>query len=74
MAYRLTSYFYVSIWRHWHGMDEDHFFFWHDTNYPDLIYSKEDSRYLNFRYTDTPVKPEDMTDFYKPETVAIQRF
>lgn len=74
MTYRLTRYFTDMIRLHWMGQDEQHFWFWHDTAYPDLMHSKEDFAYLNFRYTDTPVKPEDMTDFYKPETAAIQRF
>ena len=72
MTYRLTRYFTDMIRLHWMGQDEQHFWFWHDTAYPDLMHSKEDFAYLNFRYTDTPVKPEDMTDFYKPETAAIQ--
>ncbi len=70
----MTKYLVVMLQRHWTGNDEEHYWWWHDTAYPDLMHSKEDGKYLNFRYTDTPVKPEEMTNFYKPETAAVHRF
>lgn len=74
ITYRLTRYLLVMIKRHWMGRAEEHYWWWHDTAYPDLMHSKEDMKYLNFKYADTPVKPEHLTDFYKPENDAVQRF
>ena len=50
--------------RHWLGKDDAHYTWFNDTNYPDLLHDADDQRYINFRYSDQRVVPENFTGFY----------
>ena len=55
---RMTRFLYYMIARHWAGKDDQHYFWYYDTLYPDLLHDSDDMRYINFRYTDQKVSPE----------------
>ena len=64
MTFRMTRFQYNMIKRHWSGRDEDHYFWYYDTLYPDLVHDEDDMRYINFRYTDQKLQVEEMTGYY----------
>ena len=61
---RMTVFLYAMIKRHWEGRDDQHYFWYYDTLYPDLLHDVDDMRYINFRYTDQKVSPEELTGYY----------
>ena len=62
--YRMTLFQYAMIKRHWAGRDDQHYFLYYDTLYPDLLHDADDMRYINFRYTDQKVSPDALTGYY----------
>ena len=64
VCFRMTRFLYNMIKRHWEGKDDQHYFWYYDTLYPDLLHDEEDMRYINFRYTDQKVSPDGMTGYY----------
>ena len=52
VCYRMTRLLASMVLKHYNGQDDLHYFWYHDTNYPDLLHDEEDMRYINFRYTD----------------------
>ena len=52
ITYRLTTQLGHMIKRHWEGKDDQHYFWYYDTLYPDLMHDADDMRYIGFRYTD----------------------
>ena len=64
---RLFRAVYIMTKRHWAGEDDMHYTWYYDTLYPDLLHDADDMRYINFRYTDANVTPEEMTGFYNFE-------
>ena len=64
ICYRMTKFQYFMIKRHWEGKDDDHYFWYYDTLYPDLIHDEDDMRYINFRYTDQKLQVEELTGYY----------
>ena len=52
ITYRMTKFLGFMIKRHWEGKDDQHYFWYYDTLYPDFLHDEEDMRYINFRYTD----------------------
>ena len=61
---RMTLFMYGMIKRHWEGRDDQHYFWYYDTLYPDLLHDADDMRYINFRYTDQKVSPDSLTGYY----------
>ena len=77
LTYRLVRCTYVMAKNHWYGYDESsnmHYFWYHDTLYPDLLHDADDMRYINFRYTDAKVTPEPMTGWNPVETMRYNKF
>lgn len=64
ICYRMTRLMYHMVTRHLEGKDDQHYFQYYDTNFPDLILDAEGQHVINFRYTDQQVQPEDMTGYY----------
>jgi hypothetical protein len=64
ICFRMTRFLYFMIQRHWEGKDDQHYFWYYDTLYPDLLHDEDDMRYINFRYTDQKVAPEALTGYY----------
>ena len=60
----MSFFLYNMIKRHWEGGDDQHFFWYYDTLYPDLLHDADDMRYINFRYTDQKVSPDALTGYY----------
>lgn len=61
---RMTKTLVGMIVKHYQGKDDLHFYWYYDTNYPDLLHDEDDMRYINFRYTDQKVVPDPMTGYY----------
>ena len=68
ITYRMTRFLYFMIDRHWKGKDDQHYFWYYDTLYPDLLHDADDMRYIGFRYSDQKVSPEPLTG-YSPMTI-----
>ena len=64
MFMRMSRFLYYMIDRHWKGNDDQHYFWYYDTLYPDMLHDADDMRYINFRYTDQKVSPDAMTGYY----------
>ena len=64
MTFRMTRFMYGMIKRHWEGKDDQHYFWYYDTLYPDLMNDEDDMRYIGFRYTDQKVSPDGLTGYY----------
>ena len=64
ITWRLGRATWYMIKRHWEGKDDAHYTWFYDTLYPDLLHDAEDTRYINFRYSDAKVTPEPMTGYY----------
>ena len=64
ILFRMTRFQYYMIKRHWAGKDDQHYFWYYDTLYPDLLHDADDMRYINFRYTDQKVSPDTLTGYY----------
>jgi hypothetical protein len=60
--------------RHWKGEDDQHYFWYYDTLFPDMLYDAEDMRYLNFRYTDQKVVPDALTGYFPYENLKYGKF
>ena len=61
---RMSMFQYNMIKRHLEGKDDQHYFWYYDTLYPDLLHDADDMRYINFRYTDQKVSPDSLTGYY----------
>ena len=61
---RMTKTLGAMIVRHYQGKDDLHYYWYYDSNYPDMLHDEEDMRYINFRYTDAKVSPDPMTGYY----------
>ena len=59
---------------HWQGKDDQHYFWFYDTLYPDLYHDSDDQRYINFRYTDQKVVPEPLTGYYPYDYLRYNSF
>ena len=64
MTFRMTRFMYGMVKRHWEGKDDQHYFWYYDTLYPDLMNDEDDMRYIGFRYTDQKVSPDGLTGYY----------
>jgi hypothetical protein len=51
----MTKFMYFMFKRHWEGKDDQHYFWYYDTLYHDLVHDEEDMRYINLSYTDLKV-------------------
>mmetsp|Transcript_17813 Transcript_17813/g.30192 ORF Transcript_17813/g.30192 Transcript_17813/m.30192 type:complete len:115 (-) Transcript_17813:144-488(-) len=71
---RLSRTLYMMIKRHWEGKDDQHYFWYYDTNYPDLFHDSDDMRYINFRYTDQKVTPQVLTGYYPYDYLRYGKF
>ena len=69
ITWRLGRTTWGMVKRHWRGEDDQHYFWYYDTLYPDLLHDANDMRYLNFRYTDAKVTPEPMTGYFPHDDV-----
>jgi hypothetical protein len=69
ITYRMTKFLGFMIKRHWEGKDDQHYFWYYDTLYPDLLHDEEDMRYINFRYTDQKVAPDGLNAYYPYQQV-----
>ena len=74
ITYRMTKFMYFMVKRHWEGKDDQHYFWYYDTLYPDLVHDEEDMRYINFRYTDQKVSPDAMTGYYPYQQMRYGEF
>lgn len=74
MTYRMTKFLGFMIKRHWEGKDDQHYFWYYDTLYPDLYHDEEDMRYINFRYSDAKVVPDPLTGYYPYENMRYGDF
>ena len=72
--YRLSRATWVMTKRHWEGKDDQHYTWFYDTAYPDLLHDAEDMRYINFRYSDAKVTPEPMTGYYPYADMRYSKF
>jgi len=72
--YRLTKLEITMITKHYQGKDDLHFYWYYDTNYPDLYHDHEDMRYINFRYTDQKVVPDPLTGYYPYDNMKYGKF
>jgi hypothetical protein len=70
--YRMTRFLYSMVWRHYTGQDDLHSTWYWDTLYPDMIFDADDMRYINFRYTDQKVVPDDLTGYYPYDSLKYQ--
>ena len=71
---RMTRFLYFMIDRHWKGKDDQHYFWYYDTLYPDLLHDADDMRYINFRYSDQKVSPEPLTGYYPYQNIRYGEF
>ena len=71
---RMTRFLYYMIDRHWKGKDDQHYFWYYDTLYPDLLHDADDMRYIGFRYTDQKVSPEPLTGYYPYQNIRYGDF
>ena len=71
---RMSNFLYQMIKRHWDGKDDQHYFWYYDTLYPDLLHDADDMRYINFRYTDQKVSPDALTGYYPYANVRYGGF
>jgi hypothetical protein len=71
---RMTRFLGHMILRHLDGKDDLHYFWYYDTNYPDMLHDEEDMRYINFRYTDARVVPDPLTAYYPYENLKYGEF
>ena len=71
---RMTLFLYGMIKRHWEGNDDQHYFWYYDTLYPDLLHDADDMRYINFRYTDQKVSPDALNGYYPYANVRYGGF
>ncbi len=74
VCFRMTRFLYFMIKRHWEGKDDQHYFWYYDTLYPDLLHDEEDMRYIGFRYTDQKVSPDGMTGYYPYQNMRYGDF
>ncbi len=74
ITYRMTKFLYFMVKRHWEGKDDQHYFWYYDTLYPDLLHDEDDMRYINFRYTDQKVSPDPMTGYYPYQNLRYGDF
>ena len=79
ISFRLFRCLGYMIKRHWFpsahlGEDDQHYFWYYDTLYPDLLHDADDMRYINFRYTDAKVTPEPMTGYYPHDNMRYGGF
>jgi len=61
---RMTKVMGSMILKHWEGKDDLHYYWYNDSNFPDMLHDEEDMRYINFRYTDQKVSPDPLTGYY----------
>ena len=61
---RMTKVMGTMILKHWNGQDDLHYYWYNDSNFPDMLHDEEDMRYINFRYTDQKVSPDPLTGYY----------
>lgn len=71
---RMSRFMYYMIERHWQGKDDQHYFWYYDTLYPDLLHDADDMRYINFRYTDQKVSPDQLTGYYPYQNIRYGDF
>ena len=78
ITFRMTRCLAGMIKRHWfptpEGRDDQHYFWYYDTLYPDLLHDADDMRYINFRYTDQKVSPDAMTGYYPYQNMRYGDF
>ena len=74
ITFRMSRFLYYMIDRHWKGKDDQHYFWYYDTLYPDLLHDADDMRYINFRYTDQKVSPEPLTGYYPYQNIRYGDF
>ena len=74
ITFRMTRFLYYMIDRHWKGGDDQHYFWYYDTLYPDLLHDADDMRYINFRYSDQKVSPEPLTGYYPYQNIRYGDF
>lgn len=72
--YRMTKLLTAMVVKHYRGQDDLHYFWYYDTNYPDLLHDEEDMRYINFRYTDAKVSPDPLTGYYPYDHLKYGKF
>ena len=61
---RMTKVMGTMILKHWNGQDDLHYYWYNDSNFPDMLHDEEDMRYINFRYSDQKVSPDPLTGYY----------
>lgn len=74
VTYRMTKLLVSMIIRHYQGKDDLHYYWYYDTNYPDMYHDEEDMRYINFRYTDQKVVPDALTGYYPYDNLKYGDF
>ena len=70
----MSRYLFHMIVNHYEGKDDLHYFWYYDTNYPDMLHDEDDMRYINFRYTDQKVSPDALTGYYPYDNVKYGDF
>ena len=71
---RMTKLLGSMVLRHMEGKDDLHYYWYTDSNYPDMLHDEEDMRYINFRYTDQKVSPDPMTGYYPYDNLKYGKF
>jgi hypothetical protein len=71
---RMTKTLGAMVINHYQGKDDLHFYWYYDSNYPDMLHDEEDMRYINFRYTDAKVSPDPMTGYYPYDNLKYGKF
>ena len=71
---RMTRFLYFMIKRHYEGKDDQHYFWYYDTNYPDMLHDSEDMRYINFRYIYQKVVPDALTGYFPYDNLRYGSF
>lgn len=74
ICWRMTRFMHYMVKRHWEGKDDQHYFWYYDTLYPDLLHDEEDMRYIGFRYTDNKVSPDALTGYYPYQNMRYGDF
>jgi hypothetical protein len=70
----MSKFLIVMMRNRFTGKDDQHYFWYYDTLYPDMFFDEEDMRYINFRYTDAKVVPDPLTGYYPYDHLKYGKF
>ena len=74
MCVRITRFFYSMTYRWYMDKGDPHYFWYYDNLYPDFLRDPDDSKYINFPYSDQPVAPDEMIAYFPWEHLKYQKF